>query len=510
MKNVLIVDDKEENLYYLRALLNGHGFRTQSAIHGADALDKARAKLPDVIISDLLMPVMDGYTLLRHWKSDARLGRIPFVIYTSTYIEPSDERLALNLGADAFILKPAEPEALLARLRKVLIDTAISPPATPTTQTNSEVTLLKEYSETLVRKLEEKCVQLQEANQALHALVIEEREHADQMVKTLGEERDRALMFDDIVGSSTSLMNVLSNVLKVAPTDTTVLITGESGVGKELVARAIHKRSQRASHPLVCVNCAALTTSLIASELFGHEKGAFTGAEQRRLGRFELASGGTIFLDEIGDLPAEIQIALLRVLQERRFERVGGNNQIVADVRVVAATSRDLKSAIATSTFRMDLFYRLNVFPIAVPPLRDRREDIPILLRHFIQRYASRMHKSITKIDKKTLELADSYSWPGNIRELQNVVERSVILCESDTISIDDRWLLPESRVERAGPLITGVEEFERTTIEDALAKSNGRIAGPSGAAARLGIPPTTLESKLKSLKISKHLFKRS
>lgn len=508
MKKALLVDDKAENLSYLSALLRTHGFGIETAPHGAEALAKARLSLPDIVISDLLMPVMDGYTLLRQWRSDTHLTQIPFIIYTATYTEPSDEQLALNLGADAFILKPAEPGAFLVKIRELLAGMTRRTPMRSNRQADSEVTLLKEYSQTLIHKLEEKCLQLEKANQALRLRMIEERELSEQVAQALGEEVNRALMFEEIVGSSQPLKSVLSSVVKVAPTDSTVLITGESGTGKELVARAIHKRSQRSSRPLVCVNCAALTPSLIASELFGHEKGAFTGADQRRLGRFELASRGTLFLDEIGDLPAEMQIALLRVLQEQQFERVGGNVPISADVRVIAATSRDLKAAITAGTFRVDLFYRLNVFPLTVPPLRDRREDIPILLEYFIQRYAGRMRKKITKIDKKSLDFACSYSWPGNIRELQNVIERSVIMCEGDTLTIDDHWISAEIVQQTESPLLSGIKQLERTAIEEALAKSKGRIAGPLGAAARLGIPPTTLQSKLKTLKISIHRFR--
>jgi formate hydrogenlyase transcriptional activator len=257
----------------------------------------------------------------------------------------------------------------------------------------------------------------------------------------LREETDKASMFEEIVGTSAALQRVLSLVSKVAPTDASVLITGETGTGKELVARAIHRRSQRSSKPFVSVNCAAIPRDLIASELFGHEKSSFTGAVQRRVGRFELADGGTIFLDEVGELPKETQIALLRVLQEREFERVGGTRSIQTNVRVVAATNRDLRAAIAAGTFRSDLFYRLNVFPLEVPPLRDRREDIPELVEYFIDRCANNVGKNITGINNKSLELLQSYPWPGNIRELQNVIERSIILCETENFSVDETWL---------------------------------------------------------------------
>jgi transcriptional regulator with GAF, ATPase, and Fis domain len=288
-----------------------------------------------------------------------------------------------------------------------------------------------------------------------------------------------------------------------------VLITGETGTGKELIARAIHKHSQRSGQAFISVNCASIPSSLIASELFGHEKGAFTGAVQRRQGRFELAHSGTIFLDEVGELPAETQIALLRVLQERQFERVGGNRILPTDVRVIAATNRDLAAAIAAGTFRSDLFYRLNVFPIEVPPLRKRKEDIPMLVEYFVMRYAEKAGKQIRKIDMNTLELCQSYPWPGNIRELQNIVERSVILSSGDAFSIEKAWLAsPEpARQELPGPLPDTLQNQEREMIETALAECKGKVAGPEGAAAKLGIPRSTLDSKIKQLKIKKHKF---
>jgi PAS domain S-box-containing protein len=335
----------------------------------------------------------------------------------------------------------------------------------------------------------------------------------DQLFKeniALRDEVDKASMFEEIIGESPALQAVLALVAKVAPTDTTVLITGETGTGKELIARAIHKRSRRSTRAFVSVNCAVIPAGLIASELFGHEKGAFTGALQRRLGRFELAEGGTIFLDEIGELPAETQVALLRVLQEREFERVGGSHPIRADVRVITATNRDLESAIAGGDFRSDLFYRLNVFPIEIPPLRERREDIPTLIEYFIHRYSKKAGKKIATIEKKTLELLESYAWPGNIRELQNVIERSVIVCETDQFSVDPSWLSFESPSPRqsVGTLGRMSAAEERETIEKALAATGGRVSGPWGAAAQLSMPASTLESKIRSLKIDKFRFK--
>jgi len=337
----------------------------------------------------------------------------------------------------------------------------------------------------------------------------------DQLYKenlALREEIDITRMFEEIVGSSPALQAVLSRVAKVAPTDSTVLITGETGTGKELIARAIHKRSQRSSRAFISVNCAAIPRDLIASELFGHEKGAFTGATQRRLGRFESAEGGTIFLDEVGELPAEMQIALLRVLQEREFQRVGGNASFKTDVRVVAATNRDFQAAIAEGKFREDLFYRLNVFPIEVPPLRERREDIPLLVEYFVDRYGSKAGKKVTAITKKSMELLQSYAWPGNIRELQNVIERSVIICDSENLSVDETWLAGrKSSADIASPPLTEkLAAQEREIIEAALAETQGRVSGPRGAAARLGIPQSTLDSKIKALKIKKQRFRNS
>jgi formate hydrogenlyase transcriptional activator len=317
---------------------------------------------------------------------------------------------------------------------------------------------------------------------------------------------------DSIIGHSPAIRKTLDRVRRVAPTDTTVLIQGETGTGKELVARAVHKRSRRSGRTFVSVNCAALAPSLISSELFGHEKGAFTGAMQRQLGRFELADGGTIFLDEVGELPPDTQVALLRVLQEREFERVGGAQSIHVDVRVIAATNRDLEAAMAGGTFRQDLFYRLCVFPIEVPPLRERKDDILMLVEYFVQRYASRAGKNIRSIDKKTLELLVSYEWPGNIRELQNIIERSVILSSGEAFSVDESWFCRQSSA-AASRVQTpwafgGAGCSEREMIEAALTESRGRVSGPSGAAAKLRIPPSTLESRIKAMKIRKSDFK--
>jgi len=343
------------------------------------------------------------------------------------------------------------------------------------------------------------------------------KDHLHDENLALREEIDRSSMYEEIVGSSGALRTVISQISKVAPTDSTVMIGGETGTGKELIATAIHKRSKRSARAFIRVNCAAIPPSLIASELFGHEKGAFTGALQRRAGRFESADGGTIFLDEVGELSLETQVALLRVLQEREFERVGSSQPLSIDVRVLAATNRDLEAAVDAGTFRQDLFYRLNVFPIRVPSLRERKDDIPLLVEYLVERYAKRAGKKIRHITKKTLDLFQAYDWPGNIRELQNVVERAVILCDGETFAVDETWLPRKSnqlsgrQVSRAGVLADDKKEFaerERKAIETALTECQGRVSGPQGAAAKLGIPHQTLESKIASLGIDKRRFK--
>jgi formate hydrogenlyase transcriptional activator len=343
---------------------------------------------------------------------------------------------------------------------------------------------------------------------------IDDRVRAEERTRNenfaLREQIDRDSMFEDIVGSSQALHKVLRQVAKVAPSDSTVLILGETGTGKELVARAIHKRSKRAERAFIGVNCAAIPPSLIASELFGHEKGAFTGATQRRMGRFESANGGTIFLDEVGDLPAEIQIALLRVLQEREIERVGSSRPIPVDVRVVAATHRDLNALVAEGKFRQDLLYRLNVVPIQMPPLRERVADIPLLVEYFIDRFGKRAGKKFRTIDKKFLKVFQAYGWPGNVRELQNIIERAVILSDDDTLAVDETWLKrePAQNPVRTRALDIALVSQEKEMIKAALAETQGRISGPAGAAAKLGLPARTLDSKIKRLKINKYRFK--
>jgi formate hydrogenlyase transcriptional activator len=341
---------------------------------------------------------------------------------------------------------------------------------------------------------------------AINIIPINSLAHAGEFIST---DAACAPCFEGMVGSSEPLRRVLAQVSKVAPTDATVLILGETGTGKELVARAIHNRSRRSSRPFVRLNCGAIEPSLLISELFGHERGAFTGALQRRLGRFECANGGTIFLDEVGELPRDAQVALLRVLQEREFERLGGTQTISTDVRVLAATNRDLNSATREGTFRQDLLYRLNVFPIRLPALRERIDDIPLLAEHLIYRSARSLGKRISSINRRTLDLFRRYEWPGNIRELQNVIERSVITCDGEQFFVDESWLEARQTLNQSHALAADLQERERDMIETALKECRGLVAGPCGAAARLNIVRTTLESRIKKLGIDKYSFKR-
>ena len=430
--------------------------------------------------------------MLRYGREDVASGHVRWTDVTPSEWRPQDERAITELKTTGTV-QPYEKEFIRKDGTRVAV---LVGAALFDAQGNDGVAFALDLSKQ------------KQAEAEIRAL-------KDQLYRenlALRDEVDRVSMFDEIVGSSRTLKTALSRIAKVAPTDSTVFITGETGTGKELIARAVHKRSQRAARAFVSVNCAAMAPTLISSELFGHERGAFTGALQRRLGRFEMADGGTIFLDEVGELPHDTQVALLRVLQEREFERVGGAQTVRVDVRVITATNRDLTAAVANGSFRQDLFYRLNVFPIEVPPLRERADDILMLVEYFVQRYAARARKRFNSIDKKTLELLQRYDWPGNIRELQNVIERSVIVGSGEVFAVDQAWLStqPVQRIPRvAAPARpSGEARTEREIIEAALAQCRGRVAGSSGAAAKLGVPPSTLDHRIKALGISKTQFK--
>jgi DNA-binding NtrC family response regulator len=450
--SVYIVDDDPSLRDAVGSLIRSTGMKAQTFASAQEFLAYPRPDVPSCLVLDVQMPGLNGLDLQQELiNTDAQ---IPVIFLTGHGDIPTSVR-AIKEGALEFLTKPFS--------KKVLLD------------------------------------------------VIQQAIARHPGVQQLSQ-RNVKEGFEEIVGESAALQSLLARVAKVAPTDSTVLILGETGTGKELFARAIHRRSHRSGRAFVSVNCAAIPSSLIACELFGHEKGAFTGATDRRLGRFELASGGTIFLDEVGELPPDTQVALLRVLQEREFERVGGTRTVQADVRVIAATNRNLDAATTNGSFRSDLFYRLNVFPIGVPPLRERRDDVLVLLEHFVHHFAKKVGKNFAKIDKRTLELFQSYDWPGNIRELQNVIERSVIVCSGDVFCVDEAWLsrgaIRTVRREAESESTDGDANREREIIVTALEESRGRVYGLNGAAAKLRVPPTTLDSKIKKLKIHKSYFK--
>jgi DNA-binding NtrC family response regulator/signal transduction histidine kinase len=508
---IVVADDNADMRKYLRHLLGGR-YEVHTVSDGHQALETTRLLRPAVLLADVMMPHLDGFGLLRAVRDDAVLASTPIILLSARAGEESRVE-GLQAGADDYLVKPFTARELIARVEGHL---KLAKLRRETAEREERLRMEAELERQRLNASQELLLETTRLYRELQEREAEIRALKDRLQRenlALRDEVDRASMFEEIVGSSKGLKTVLSRVGKVAPSDSTVLITGETGTGKELIARAVHKRSQRSGRAFVSVNCGALAPGLISSELFGHEKGAFTGAMQRRLGRFELADGGTIFLDEVGDLPPDTQVALLRVLQEREFERVGGTRPIQVDVRVIAATHRDLKTAIADGRFREDLFYRLNVFPIETPPLRERKDDILTLVEYFVQRYAKKAGKSIRTIEKNTLKRLRAYDWPGNIRELQNVIERSVILSSGDVFAVDDVWLSNESpqvtvRVVAAPASSERELRTEREIIEAALVASRGRISGPSGAAAKLQIPASTLEHKIKALKIRKSQFK--
>ena len=448
--SVYVVDDDVSVREAVESLVRSAGLRVQTFASAHEFLATPRANVPSCLVLDVDLPGLSGLDLQQELvRADERIA---IIFLTGHGNIPMSVR-AMKAGAHEFLTKPLVDDDLLGAIRL-----AIAHRDAPGTR-------------------------------AVHAAA--------------------ASGVDGIIGTSRPVQMVRDQIRAVARTDSTVLILGETGTGKELVARAIHHRSRRAEARFVDVNCAAIPQTLVAAELFGHERGAFTGALQRRPGRFEQAQRGTIFLDEVGDLPAETQVALLRVLQERAFERVGGNESIAADVRVIAATHRDLRDATAAGTFRSDLFYRLNVFPIIVPPLRERKEDIPLLVEHFIDRHAASDGRARGGIPGRTLDLLQTYSWPGNVRELQNLVERSLIVNESAVFSIDERWLEGRGAPDATDrSLSQAVTTHETALIEKALADTQGRVAGASGAAAKLGMNSSTLESRIRALNIDKRRFK--
>jgi DNA-binding NtrC family response regulator len=463
-----IVDDDSGQRESISSLVRSVGLRSAVFSSAEEFLGSEELKYADCLILDVRMPRISGLDLQSRLAEMA--CRIP-IIFATGYSDAEVQRRALDDGAVAFLHKPFSDEALFDALRLAQSYGSASNEISPS---RDRLALENVYLES-------------ETRSELH--------------------------FGDIVGRSEALRRVLSEIETVAPVDATVLIYGETGTGKELIARAVHNLSSRKSNAFVKLNCAAIPTGLLEAELFGHEKGAFTGAVSQRVGRFELAHRGTIFLDEIGEIPLEIQPKLLRVLQEREFERLGSTRTLRTDARLIAATNRDLEVMVDERNFRSDLYYRLNVFPIRLPSLRERREDIPLLVRHFVQQFSQRNNREINSIPSETMKALVRYHWPGNIRELQNVIERAVIISKGSVLHVPLAELKPDvspkaklaimkaSSVQHES-LQEALDETERAQILRALEQANGLVGGPNGAAARLGIKRTTLHVRMQKLGI--------
>ena len=502
---ILVVDDTPTNINLLLEYLGQQGFKVLVAIDGESAIEQAGFAQPDLILLDVLMPGIDGFETCRRLKQDAATRSIP-VIFMTALSETVDKVRGFKVGAVDYVTKPLQHDEVLARVTAHL-----------TIQNLQRE--LQDANECLEQRVTERTAELSAANAALQK-EIAERIRVEQALRDanaqveklkdrlqaeniyLQEEIKGEYNFEEIIGASAAMKKVFQRIEQVANTDTTVLITGETGTGKELVARAIHNRSGRRARPPIKVNCAALPATLVESELFGHEKGAFTGAISRKIGRFELADGGTSFLDEIGDVPLEVQVKLLRVLQEQEFERIGGAQTIKVDVRLIAATNRDLSKAVKDNIFRADLFYRLNVFPIHVPPLRERKEDIPLLVQHFVNKFKQKMSKDINEISDETLQSLTEYHWPGNVRELASVIERAVVMSDDSILRIDREVFLASPVTVSGSEESPALEDVERQHILKILQQTRWVIDGPKGAARVLGLHPNTLRHRMQKLGI--------
>jgi DNA-binding NtrC family response regulator len=500
-KEILVVDDTPASLRLLTELLTGHGYRIRPAQDGAMALESVAAKIPDLILLDVNMPGMDGYEVCRRLKADEKRSRIP-VIFISAFGDTRQKVTGFEAGGLDFITKPFEAEEVLARVRTHL-------------RLRQAEEALRIAHNTLELRVQERTAELQESEEKARRAFEEIKVLKSQLElhnTYLQEEVVEAKAFGDLVGQSSGLRNLVSQIDVVAPTEASVLILGETGTGKELVAHEIHRRSARKDGPLVRVNCASIPRELFESEFFGHVRGSFTGAVKDRAGRFETAEGGTIFLDEVGEIPLDIQNKLLRVLQEKRYERVGDDRTRRANVRILAATNRDLKKAAAAGRFREDLYYRLNVFPIQVPPLRERTDDIPLLARHFVELSAKDLKCAKPRLTQAAVARLQNYDWPGNVRELRNVIERAVILARGGVLEFDLPITGQAAPVARPNPPSASpagsvaqpkflteaeVERFERDNLVRALEAANWKISGRDSAAELLGVKPTTLLSRM-------------
>ncbi|WP_034415614.1 sigma-54-dependent transcriptional regulator [Candidatus Entotheonella palauensis] len=530
--NILIVDDTPDNLRLLSAMLTKRGYKVRSVINGKMALDATRAMPPDLILLDIRMPDMDGYEVCQRLKADVTTNAIP-VIFLSALDDMLDKVKAFSIGGVDYISKPFEVNEVLVRVdnhlairaaqeevrqlnielenrvrqRTQQLSEAVSRLEREVSRRQEAEAQLLRYQSELEQRVEERTTALRVSEQRF-AQTERELEQLVQERQYLQEELRTACNFDDIVGSCEALTAVLSTVARVAPTEATVMIQGESGTGKELIARALHTNSARRDRPFIKVNCGAFPSSLVESELFGHEKGAFTGAHERRVGRFELAHGGTLFLDEIGEMPLEVQVKLLRVIQEREFERVGGRDTLAVDVRLIAATHRDLKQEVEAGRFREDLYYRIHVFPIELPPLRARREDIPLLVQHFVAKHSAKLNILVTTIPTPAMQALCRYDWPGNIRELENVIERAMILTSGPVLELAPNTLAFTSESELpvlpAASSAQTLEEVERHYLQTVLEQCQWVINGPNGAAEIVGLHPNTLRHRLQKLGLSR------
>ena len=476
--HVLIVDDNTKNLQLLMSLFDQEGYQIHAAQDGEQALKKINAVLPDLILLDVMMPVMDGFTTCKQLKASRSTKDIP-IIFLSARTESENIVKGFELGAVDYVTKPFQREEVLARAHTHLT--------------------LHRLQQQLEDAVEKRTAELRKAFKEIEAL--KEQLQTDNVY--LRQEIKDAHNFANIIGGSGALKYVTDKIQQIAATDTTVLILGETGTGKELVARAIHDRSPRKNRPLIKVDCTTLPSSLVESELFGHEKGAFTGALAQRIGRFEIADGATIFIDEIGELPLQLQPKLLRVLQDGEFERVGNYQPIKTDIRVIAATNRNLEKEIKKGNFREDLWYRLNIFPIILPPLRDRKDDIPLLAQHFIEKLNKKMGKQIKSIPAHFTELLESYAWPGNVRELENIIERIMVTSIGGSLNLTDLFEFREFSHPRKADSET-LDEVEKIHIINVLVRCKWQIEGNDGAAKVLGINPSTLRFKMKKMEIQR------
>jgi len=483
--SILLVDDTPTNLEILVQVFDKQGYEVFVATDGESALEQVPSTRPDLILLDVMMPGLDGFETCKRLKGNPDTADIP-VIFMTALTETNDKVKGLQAGAVDFVTKPIQHEEVLARVKTHL--------------------KLRSLQQHLEQRVTERTAELQKALEEVEQLKAQLQAENTYLREEIQLEHN----FDDIISRGTILKTILTQVEQVAPTDASVLILGESGTGKELLARAVHNRGKRSHRPLVKVNCASLPSNLIESELFGHEKGAFTGALAKKIGRFELADKGTIFLDEIGEMPLDLQAKLLRVLQEGEFERLGNPHTTKVDVRVIAATNRELEQAVKAGVFREDLYYRLNVFPITSPPLRDRKEDIGVLVMHFLKKFSGKMGKTIEQVSQEAMTALEAYHWPGNVRELENTIERAVILAQNSALTLND---LPELRAlssDKSRPhdvsfqTLQTLEETERTHIQNVLKETKWVVEGAHGAASILGLNPSTLRSRMQKLKIKK------